>query len=171
MYATLSSFLIKFFKKNQVFKYGFNLSPMYRRTTGKIHYVSEDLKTITIKISKNYKNMNYARSIFGGSLFSATDPIFMVQLVNLLGDDYIVWDKKSTIHFKKPANDTVYSHFAFNDDEITDIKSKIKQENKIDIVKDINLSNKDGSIVFAEISKTLYIADKKYYKNRLQQRA
>ena len=83
----------------------------------------------------------------------------------------IVWDKKSTIQFKRPANETAYSYFNFNEEEIIDIKKKVDEEKKIDIIKNIQLSNRDGSIIFAEISKTLYIADKKYYKNELQQKA
>ena len=171
MYATLSKIFSLFIKKKYIFKYGFNISPMYRRTTGRILHITDDLMQITIKIPKSYKNLNYARTIFGGSLFSATDPIFMIQLVQLLGDDYIVWDKKSTIQFKRPANETAYSYFNFNEEEIIDIKKKVDEEKKIDIIKNIQLSNSDGSIIFAEISKTLYIADKKYYKNELQQKA
>ena len=50
-------------------------------------------------------------------------------------------------------------------------KKRIEQEKKIDIIKDVEVTNRDGSIIFAEISKTIYIADKKYYKNELQQKA
>jgi hypothetical protein len=33
-------------------------------------------------------------------------------------------------------------------------------------VKHIKLTNKDKSIVFADVSKTIYIADKNYYKEK-----
>ncbi|MEL6988648.1 MAG: DUF4442 domain-containing protein, partial [Bacteroidota bacterium] len=67
--------------------YGFNLSPMYRRSVGKIVHVSDDLLKVEIKLPLNYKNRNYVNSIFGGSMFSAVDPIPMVQLINLIGDE------------------------------------------------------------------------------------
>ena len=69
---------------------------MYRRSTGKVIKVSEDLLFVKIKIPISYKNRNFVGSIFGGSLFSATDPLFMIQLMNILGDNYVVWDKDAT---------------------------------------------------------------------------
>ena len=166
MYATLYHFLKRFLRDRTIFKYGFNLSPMYRRSSGKIQYVSDDLLKVRIKIPISLKNRNYAGSIFGGSLFSATDPIFMIQLIYKLGDDYIVWDKKSTIHFKRPAFETAFVDFIFTQDEIDTIKKRIQVENKLDLVKELKITNKDASIVFAEVSKTIYIADKKYYKSK-----
>ena len=73
-----------------IFKHGFNISPMYRRTTARIIYISEDLKEVKIKIPLSYKNKNYVGAIFGGSMFSATDPIYMIQLMQILGEDYVV---------------------------------------------------------------------------------
>ncbi len=99
----MSKILSKFFKQHTIFKYGFNISPMYRRSTGRIIEVSEDLLKARVKIPISYKNKNYVGSIFGGSLFSATDPVFMIQLMNILGNDYVVWDKSAEIKFKRPA--------------------------------------------------------------------
>ncbi len=65
-----------------LFKYGYNWSPMYRRSTARITAVSDDLFTISIKLPISYKNRNYMSSIFGGSMFAAVDPIPMVQLMN-----------------------------------------------------------------------------------------
>ena len=166
MYATLIKIFSKFFTKQQLFKYGFNISPMYRRTTAKIESVSDDLTEIKIKIPKSYKNLNYAKTIFGGSMFSATDPIFMVQLVELLGPNYIIWDKSSTINFKKPAVSDAYSVFTFSHDEIKEIKKSVNNQKKMDIVKTVHITNSDGSVVFAEVSKKIYIADKEYYLNK-----
>ena len=166
MYLTVSKFLLKHCKKQFIFKYGLNISPMYRRSTGRIHEVSEDLLSATVKIPLSYKNRNYVNSMFGGSMFSATDPIFMLQLIQILGDKYVVWDKASTIKFKRPAIQDAYIDFVFNEVEIVQIKERVKKEDEINLIKDIEITNKDASVVFAEISKTLYIADKNYYKNK-----
>lgn len=53
----------KFVKPATLYKWGFNLSPMYRRTTGKIIEISDDFTHIRIRIKRNYKNMNYVGSI------------------------------------------------------------------------------------------------------------
>lgn len=166
MYATLTKYLTKVFKKKTIFKYGFNISPMYRRSTGRITEVSEDILTVRIKIPLSYKNSNYVGSIFGGSLFSATDPVYMVQLINILGNDYVVWDKESTIKFRRPAKETVYAQFQFLPEEIENIKNAILEKKEIDLVKDLIITNKEGSTVIAEVSKVIYVADKAYFKNK-----
>lgn len=166
MYATLTKYLTKVFKKKTIFRYGFNISPMYRRSTGRIIEVSDDIQEVKIKIRLSYKNSNYVGSIFGGSLFSATDPVYMVQLINILGSEYVVWDKESTIKFKRPAKETVYANFQFTSEEIAKIKEDVAQKQEIDILKKLNITNKEGSVIIAEVSKTIYVADKNYFKNK-----
>ena len=162
----------KFLKKKTLFKYGFNLSPMYRRSTGRITYVSEDLLDIQIKLPITYKNRNYVNSIFGGSMFSAVDPIPMVQLINLLGDDYVVWDKSAEIFFKRPAKTHLYASFGYSIEELEDIKQRVAVENEIEILKTTLLKDKSTKKVYCEVKKTLYIANKTYYiekrKNKKQ---
>ena len=166
MYATISKILSSFLKQSTIFKYGFNVSPMYRRSTGKVIEVSDDLFNVKVKIPISYKNKNYVGSVFGGSLFSATDPIFMIQLMNILGNDYVVWDKSANIKFKRPARETSYVDFVFTVNEIQQIKERVKKEQEIDLQKEINITNKEASVVYAEVSKTIYIANKSYYKNK-----
>ena len=166
MYATITKVLNKFFKQNIIFKYGFNISPMYKRSTGKLIEVSEDLLHVKVKIPISYKNKNYVGSIFGGSLFSATDPVLMIQLMQILGNDFVVWDKNSNIQFKRPAKENVFANFDLTQDEIQSIKKRVLEEKELDLVKEISITNKDKSTVFATVSKTIYIADKSYYKNK-----
>ncbi len=156
----------KFIKKSTLFKYGFNLSPMYRRSTGRIIYVSEDLLEVKVKLPINYKNRNYVNSIFGGSMFSAVDPIPMVQLINLLDNEYVVWDKSAEIFFKRPARENLYAELHYSLQELDEIKAKVGQQNELEIVKTTSLTNKDGSVVFCEVRKRLYIADKAYFKQK-----
>lgn len=111
----------------------------------------------------------YIGSIFGGSLFSATDPIYMIQLIQILGDEYIVWDKIATIKYKQPANAKTNALFQFSDKEIDDIKRQVSESNEISIVKHLNLISDKGE-VFAELEKTIYISSKEYYKKKLIKR-
>lgn len=166
IYQSVANIGQKFIKKHLLFKYGFNLSPMYRRSTGKVIYVSEDLFCIKIKLPISYKNRNYVNSIFGGSLFSSVDPIPMVQLINLLDDTYVVWDKSAQISFKKPARENLYADFNYTPEEIENIKTQVEVKNEIEIVKTTALTNKDKSITYCTIEKIIYIANKTYYKNK-----
>jgi acyl-coenzyme A thioesterase PaaI-like protein len=170
MYQQVSKVLSKFFLPHQIFRYGFNLSPMYRRSGGRVKAVSPDMHVVKIEIPLNYKNRNYVGSMFGGSMLSATDPIYMIQLIGILGEEYVVWDKAATIRYKRPARERVYATFELTKDEIEDIKVRISLDHEIDIVKHLNLVSQEGK-VFAELDKTLYVASKAYYKKKREKKA
>ena len=165
MYKVLFNLTKKYIKEATLLKYGFNLSPMYRRSTGKVVAISDDLMEVFVKIPRSYKNKNYVGSIFGGSLFAATDPIYMIQLMNILGDDYVVWDKATEIKFRRPAYSDAYAKFEFTKEEVAAIKEQVLEKNELDWIKDLAITNKEGK-AFCELKKTIYIADKAYYKRK-----
>lgn len=142
---------------------------MYRRTTAKLIDVSDDLHKVVITLRLNWKNKNYVGSIFGGSMLAATDPIYLIQLIQILGDDYVVWDKAVTARYKRPAKSRIYGTFLFSEEEIKDIKNKIAESHEIDITKTMNLIDEKQQII-ATFSKILYIADKQFYKEKLKKR-
>lgn len=166
IYQTIAEIGSKFIGKPKLFKYGFNLSPMYRRSTGRITDVSDDMLNIKIKLPISYKNRNYVNSIFGGSMFAAVDPIPMVQLMDILGNDYVVWDKSAEIFFKRPAKENLYAHFSYSVDELDAIKENVALNNETEIVKKTALTNKEGNVVFCEVRKTIYVANKSYFKKK-----
>jgi hypothetical protein len=169
MYKSGTKLLKKYFKVSTIYKYGFNWSPMYRRTTAKIVDVSDDLLYIKIRLKLNWKNRNYAGTMFGGSMLAATDPIYMIQLLQILGDQYIVWDKAVDAKYKKPGKGTIYGEFIFTKEEIDSIKKTVHEKNQMDLTKTMSLVDAEKNII-ATFNKTLYIADKDFYKNKLKSR-
>ena len=169
MYKSGTKLLKKYFKVSTIYKYGFNWSPMYRRTTAKIVEVSDDLLYIKIRLKLNWKNRNYAGTMFGGSMLAATDPIYMIQLLQILGDQYIVWDKAVDAKYKKPGKGTIYGEFIFTKEEIDSIKKTVHEKNQMDLTKTMSLVDAEKNII-ATFNKTLYIADKDFYKNKLKSR-
>lgn len=138
----------------------FNLFPAYRGSGGRIAYISEDYHEIHVKLPLNWRTKNYVGTIFGGSMFAATDPIFMVMLIKILGNDYLVWDKSTNIRFKRPGKETLFAKFIITPEEISEIKSQLETTNSIDKNYKIELKNEAGK-VHAIIEKTLYIAKNK----------
>ncbi|MEM9053392.1 MAG: DUF4442 domain-containing protein [Bacteroidota bacterium] len=169
-YKSASEIASKYISKKVLFKYGFNYSPMYRRTTAKIVDVTEDLMYVKIKLPISYKNRNYANTIFGGSMFAAVDPISMVQLVNILDNKYIVWDKSAEIQFKRPGKEDLFAEFTFTSEEVEDIKSRVAKEGEIEIPKEILLTTKDKEEVIARVQKMIYVADKAFFKEKSRRR-
>lgn len=169
-YQAIATIATKYFGVSKAFKYGFNWSPMYRRSNARIIAVSKDLMKIEIRLPLTYKNVNYMNSMFGGSMFAAVDPIPMIQLVSILGKEYVVWDKSAEIYFKRPAKENLFATFEFSNEEVEEIKSRVKSEKEISIIKSTILTNKIGDTVYCEVKKTIYIADKMFYKQKNAQR-
>ena len=165
-YQKLAKLASRFISRSTVMKYGFNMSPMYRRTSAKVTYISKDFLKIKIKLPYSYKNANYVNTIFGGSMFSAVDPFPMTQLMNLIGDDYVVWDKAAEIFFRRPAKEDLYAEFTYTLEELGEIKQKANDNNEFEIIKSTQLTNRDKSIVFCEVRKRVYIANKTFFKNK-----
>lgn len=167
MNNNLIPILEKFFKRSTIFKYGFKFNSAYRRSTGRVYFVSDDIQTVKIRIPLTYKNGNYHGTMFGGAMFSATDPFYMIQLITILGNDYVVWDKSASIRFKRPANKTLYADFIITDEFLKQIEEDINLHNEKDFSMKVNLTGKDGTI-YAEVERVIYIASKPYYKKKKQ---
>ena len=148
-YQTFTRLGKKLIPPHRLFKIGFNLAPMYRRSTAKVIDVSEDLLSIKIRLPISYRNRNYVGSIFGGSMFSAVDPIPMVQLINLLGEHYVVWDKSAHIAFKAPAREDLYAEFRYSSAELDQIKAAVETDRETEFIKTTTLTNRDQSKPFA----------------------
>lgn len=166
MNKNVINILEKFIKRSTLFKYGFNFNPAYRKSTGLVYFVSNDLLTIKIKIPLSYKNSNYVGTMFGGAMSSATDPIYMIQLIQILGDDYVVWDKSASIQFKRPGNKTLFANFIITNKFLNQIKNDIKQYNEKDYSLKVNLTDRDGKTTYAEVERVIYIASKTHFKNK-----
>lgn len=103
-------------------------------------------------------------------MLSATDPIYMIQLMKILGKDYVVWDKAATIKYKRPGKETLFCEFTFTRQEIVNIKKDVENKGEIDIIKTPNIVTKDD-VIIAELSKTIYVATKVFYKEKRKQMA
>ncbi len=138
-------------------RWSFNLFPAYRRTGGKISYISQDWHEIQIKLPLNWKTKNYVGSIFGGSLYGAVDPMYMIMLIKILGPDYVVWDKSAKIQFKSPGRSTLFASFLISHEEVTTIKKLLETEPSIDRVYVVDLKDATGK-VHTTVEKTIYIS-------------
>lgn len=155
--------------RHTLFKHGFNLSPMYRRSTARVRSVSEDLKVVEIEIPLTWRNRNYVGTIFGGSMLSASDPIYMVQLINILGDAYVVWDKSVNVRFRRPGRSKLSGRFEYTADELDEIRREVSEHGELDWVKTFSLVDESGEVVVTG-EKTLYVADKAFRRSKLKRR-
>jgi hypothetical protein len=134
----------------------FNLFPAYRGTGGRITYLADDWKEIRVRLPLNLRTRNYVGTIFGGSMYGAVDPIYMVMLINLLGPGYQVWDKSASIRFRRPGRATLHARFTLDDAELAAIRAALETERSVERTYPVALTDADG-VVHAEIEKVIHI--------------
>ena len=145
--------------RSRLVRWGFNWFPAFRRTGGRLVYVAGDWREVRVKLPLKWTTRNYVGTMFGGSLYAATDGQYMVMLIKLLGPDYIVWDKGASIRFKKVCRTTVYARFVISKQETDAIRGLLATEPKIDRQYQVDWADREGT-VYATVETTIHIRRK-----------
>jgi hypothetical protein len=95
--------------------------------------------------------------------------MYMVMLINILGDDYVVWDKSASIQFKKPGKGKLKAEFIYTDEEVEQIKRVTASEGKYEFTKSVSWIDESGAVI-STIDKNIYVATKAFYKARRDRR-
>ncbi len=111
---------------------------------------------IRVKLPLTWQTRNYVGTIFGGSMYAAVDPVYMLMLIKNLGPDYIVWDKSACIKFKKPGRTTLFARFVLNEKDIEAIRRALVDNRSVDRTYQVELTDEEG-IVHASVEKVIYI--------------
>lgn len=110
--------------KAKYFKFLVNLWPPLFFSGIKVIRISADYREIDVVLKLRWYSKNYVGVHYGGSLFSMTDPWYMVMLMTALGRNYYVWDKTVEIDYIKPGKTHVFAKFLLTQEKIDEIKSK-----------------------------------------------
>ena len=78
----------------------------------------------------------------------------------------LIINKYLILRIFRPAKEDLYAEFTYTSEELNEIKKKASENNEFEIIKKTKLTNKDKSIVYCEVRKTVYIANKKFFKNK-----
>jgi hypothetical protein len=70
-----------------------NLWPPFLGAGIRVRFISRDWRKIVTQLRLYGLNRNYMGTHFGGSLFSMTDPFYMLMLIRTLGKDYSILSK------------------------------------------------------------------------------
>ncbi len=132
--------------RTRVFRWGFNLWPCYRGTGARVTHIASDWREIRIRLPLSWRTRNYVGTIFGGSLYAAVDPFYMIMLMKNLGPDYVVWDKAATVRFRKPGRTPLEAVFRLDDAELDDIRRMLAETPKVDRSYTLHLVDRNGTI-------------------------
>ena len=120
---------------------------------------SSDLKAVDVEMKLRYWNRNYVGTHYGGSLYSMTDPFYMLMLMENLGRGYIVWDKSASIRFRKPGQGKVRAEFRLTDAQLDDIREKLTTQERYEPTFRVEVKDEAGDVV-AEVQKLIHIRRK-----------
>lgn len=134
----------------------FNLWPPFLFSVIRVRALSDDWRHARVELKHAWYNRNYVRTQFGGSLFSMTDPFWMILVMESLGRDYVVWDKAGSIEFVTPGREDVYADFALDDAVLDELRTAAASGEKVLRWFDVDVKTARGEIV-AKVRKQLYI--------------
>ncbi|MDZ7778349.1 MAG: DUF4442 domain-containing protein [Gemmatimonadota bacterium] len=137
-------------------RWGFNWFPAYRGTGARILYIERDYREVRVKLPLSWRTRNYVGTIFGGSMYGAVDPIYMIMLIKRLGSDYLVWDKAASIRFRRPGRDTLYATFRLDDGEVRTVREALEREASVERTYTVALVDEEGT-THATVDKVLHI--------------
>ena len=128
----------------------------YRGTGGRLKYIAEDWSEVRLELPLSWRTRNYVGTIFGGSIYSAVDPIYMLMLIHRLGAEFTVWDKAARIQFQKPGRETLHARFVVGDDELAAIRTVLASQRSVDRAYTVDLIDGSGTAC-ASVEKIIYI--------------
>ncbi|HEY8132741.1 MAG TPA: DUF4442 domain-containing protein [Thermoanaerobaculia bacterium] len=140
---------------SRLLRWKFNLFPAYRGTGARIAYIADDFHEVRLRLPLSWRSRNAVGTIFGGSMYGAVDPIYMIMLMRLLGREFVVWDKAAEIRFLKPGRATLYATFKIAEEELTEIRNATAG-GPVDRVYTVDLVDAAGES-HAAVKKTIYI--------------
>lgn len=151
--------------KTRRYRFFMNWYPMFFGTGGKIVFWSHDSHEIHLKLRLSLWTRNLVGTMFGGSMFAAADPFYMVMLTYCLGREYVVWDKSASIRFRRPGKSTLYAKFELSDELLESFKKQVAEKGEIEHTFTIQWLNTEG-VVHAESERNCYIASKVFYEKK-----
>jgi len=147
-----------------------NGTPCIRASGARVMALSQDFTRLQVRLKLSWLTRNLVGTIYGGSMYSAIDPFYMLMLMRILGPRYVVWDKACTIRFKRPARETLFADFHIDDQMLTQVREEVERNGEGTFTWPVALQDTSGA-VYVEFDKVLYVAKKDFYETKLRQRA
>ena len=129
--------------------------------------ISDDFLEMKVVLRRALFNMNFHKTIFGGSIFSACDPYFPTMYYHIFANKkrkLIVWIKSAEIQYLHPADSSLKIHFKITEKDILLAEKTLDEKSKFEIWHTVEAINKKG-IVCAIAKMQVYLRDYKKKDN------
>jgi hypothetical protein len=114
---------------------------------------------VDVKVSKSLFNNNYNGSIFGGTIYAATDPFYALlfdQLLQRKGFKVRVWLKSASIQYLKPGRTNLFFTIAITDHMLDEATTTLQSNGKFIKAYPMEIFNKEGELC-ATVMNEVYI--------------
>lgn len=128
--------------------------------------IYKGFRGIEIKINRSLFTSNLGNSIFGGTIFSATDPFYALlfgQIMQHKGYKITVWLKSAEIEYIKPGRTDLYYTINITDEMVTEAEKTLSQEGKFVKTYPIDIYDKNGELC-AKALNEVYIRNLNFIK-------
>ena len=146
--------------KANILRHVINLWPPLFFNAISVTRISDNFREIDVALKLRWYNRNNVRTQFGGNLFAMTDPWYMLMLMENLGREYYVWDKKANIDFISPGRTHVSAKFLLTEERIAEIRTATAHGEKYLPEFVVEIYNKEQVLV-ARVHRTVYVKRKK----------
>lgn len=114
---------------------------------------------VDVKIANSFLNRNYNGSIFGGTIYAATDPFYAIlfdQLMQRKGFKVRVWLKSAAIQYLKPGSTTLHFTLKITDEMIAEAETALAETGKFVKAYPMELFDKSGELC-ATVMNEIYL--------------
>ena len=155
--------------RSRQMRWAFNFWPCIWCTGSRVEFIAGDFKELHVSIKLNIRTRNRVGTVYGGSIYSSVDPYFMLLFMEILGRDYVVWDKGASMKFVRPIVDKVKCRFLITDELIAEVKQKVAENGEYTFDLPLKYEDDNGT-VYATFTKQVYAAGKDFYKKKVAAR-
>lgn len=155
--------------RSRKLRWAFNFWPCIWCTGSTVEFIAGDYKELHVSLKLNIRTRNRVGTVYGGSIYSSVDPYFMLLLMEVLGKNYVVWDKGASMKFIRPIVEKVKCRFLITDALVEEIKQKITENGEYSFELPIQYEDEQGQ-VYATFTKVVYAADKAFYKKKIAEK-
>ncbi len=121
---------------------------------------TDDWRCARVHLKLHWYSRNFVGTQFGGSLFAMTDPVYMIMTLQVLGRDYIVWDKAAEIEFLAPGREDAYAEFHLDDAALDEIRAATANGDKYLRWFETEVKAAGGEVI-ARVRKQIYVRRKR----------
>ena len=109
--------------------------------------------------------LDIAMAVGAAGVHLGQDDLPCAAARKLLGEDYIIWDKAASIRYRKPGYTTLYADFRVTPEEMAGIRGALAKQHEVDWTFQIDIKDAED-VVHTVVERTVYIAEKNYYRQK-----